>query len=140
MPRRPRDAVAQADWKLSQRAVAAPVAAKVSDTYYVIGDWVPAGGVVVNLLPPSNVKLRFFVPEPQIGSVKTGQTVRYACDGCGELKPATISFIADRAEFTPPFIYSKENRAKFVFLVEASPDPSDAVRLNPGQPVDVWLH
>jgi HlyD family secretion protein len=135
-----RDAVAQADWKLSQRAVAAPVAAKVSDTYYVIGDWVPAGGVVVNLLPPSNVKLRFFVPEPQIGSVKTGQTVRYACDGCGELKPATISFIADRAEFTPPFIYSKENRAKFVFLVEARPDASDAARLNPGQPVDVWLH
>ncbi|HEY1459523.1 MAG TPA: HlyD family efflux transporter periplasmic adaptor subunit [Casimicrobiaceae bacterium] len=135
-----RDAVAQADWKLSQRVVAAPVAAKVSDTYYVIGDWVPAGGVVVNLLPPSNVKLRFFVPEPQIGSVKAGQTVRYACDGCGELKPATISFIADRAEFTPPFIYSKENRAKFVFLVEARPDPLDAARLNPGQPVDVWVH
>jgi len=135
-----RDAVAQADWKLSQRVVAAPVTAKVSDTYYVIGDWVPAGGVVVNLLPPSNVKLRFFVPEPQIGSVKAGQTVRYACDGCGELKPATISFIADRAEFTPPFIYSKENRAKFVFLVEARPDPLDAALLNPGQPVDVWVH
>ncbi|MEP6942853.1 MAG: HlyD family efflux transporter periplasmic adaptor subunit [Betaproteobacteria bacterium] len=134
-----RDAVAQADWKLGQRAVAAPVAAKVSDTYFVVGDWVPAGGVVINLLPPANVKIRFFVPEPAIGSIKAGQSVRYACDGCGELKPATINFIADRAEFTPPFIYSKENRSKFVFLVEARPDPADAVRLNPGQPVDVWL-
>jgi HlyD family secretion protein len=134
-----RDAVAQADWKLAQRAVAAPVAARVSETYFVVGDWVPAGGVVASLLPPANVKIRFYVPEPVLGSVKLGQQVRYACDGCGDLQPATINFIADRAEFTPPFIYSKENRAKFVFLVEAKPATADAARLNPGQPVDVWL-
>ena len=134
-----RDAMAQADWKLAQRAVAAPVAAKISDTYFVVGDWVPAGGVVASLLPPANVKIRFYVPEPLLGTIQAGQAVRYACDGCGELKPATVNFIADRAEFTPPFIYSKENRAKFVFLVEARPAAADAARLNPGQPVDVWL-
>jgi HlyD family secretion protein len=56
-----RQALAQADWRLSQRAVAAPTAAHVSDTYYVVGDWVPAGGVVAACCP--HVKIRFFVPK-----------------------------------------------------------------------------
>jgi HlyD family secretion protein len=62
-----------------------------------------------------------------------------ACDSCGVPISATISFIADRAEFTPPVLYSKENRAKLVYLVEARPAPDIAARLNPGQPVDVTL-
>jgi HlyD family secretion protein len=134
-----RDALAQADWKLSQRAVAAPTAGRVSDTYFVVGDWVPAGGVVVSLLPPGNVKIRFYVPEPMLGAVRPGQTVRFACDACGSTQNATVTFVADRAEFTPPVLYSKENRAKLVFLVEARPVSEVAARLNPGQPVDVTL-
>ena len=53
--------------------------------------------------------------------------------------PATIVFIAARAEFTPPVLYSKENRSKLVYLVEAKPAPADAAKLHPGQPVDVTL-
>ena len=132
-----RDALAQADWKLGQRVVAAPASGRVSDTYYVVGDWVPAGGVVVSLLPPANVKIRFYVPEPMLGGIRLGQTVRFACDGCGSAQNATVSFVADRAEFTPPVLYSRDNRAKLVFLVEAKPAPDIAARLNPGQPVDV---
>ena len=134
-----RDALAQADWRLSQRAVAAPTAARVSDTYYLVGDWVPAGGVVASLLPTGNVKIRFFVPETELGRVRTGQTVSFSCDSCGAAMNATITFIADRAEFTPPVLYSKENRTKLVYLVEARPSPSDAAKLNVGQPVDVIL-
>ena len=75
-----RQALAQADWRLSQRAVAAPTAAHVSDTYYVVGDWVPSGGVVASLLPAANVKIRFFVPETELGRIKAGQTVDFSCD------------------------------------------------------------
>ena len=134
-----RDALAQADWRLSQRSVAAPAAGRVSDTYFVVGDWVPAGGVVVSLLPPQNVKIRFYVPEPMLGSIRGGQAVRFSCDACGSAQNAVVSFIADRAEFTPPVIYSKENRAKLVYLIEAKPAAEIAARLNPGQPVDVTL-
>jgi HlyD family secretion protein len=134
-----RDALAQADWRLSQRAVAAPMAARVSDTYYVVGDWVPAGGVVASLLPAANVKIRFFVPETELGRIKPGQTVGFGCDGCGAAMSATVSFVSDRAEFTPPVLYSKENRAKLVYLVEAKPAGDVAVKLNAGQPVDVVL-
>ena len=134
-----RQALAQADWRLSQRAVAAPMAAHVSDTYYVVGDWVPAGGVVASLLPPGNIKIRFFVPETELGRLSPGQSVVFACDACGEPRNAKISFIADRAEFTPPVLYSKENRSKLVFLVEAKPGAETTAKLNPGQPVDVTL-
>ncbi|MDQ2962221.1 MAG: HlyD family efflux transporter periplasmic adaptor subunit [Pseudomonadota bacterium] len=134
-----RQAVAQSDWRLSQRAVTAPQAGRVNDTYYVVGDFVPAGSPVVSLLPPANVKVRFFVPEPLLGRLKPGQTLNFACDACGGPLTATIAFISDRAEFTPPVLYSKENRAKLVYLVEARPAPDVAARLNPGQPVDVTL-
>lgn len=134
-----REALAQADWRLAQRAVAAPVSGRVSDTYYVVGDWVPAGGVVASLLPPGNVKIRFFAPEKELGRLATGQTLTFACDACGSSLSARITFIADRAEFTPPVLYSKENRAKLVYLVEARPAADAAGKLNPGQPVDVTL-
>jgi HlyD family secretion protein len=134
-----RQALAQADWRLSQRAIAAPTAAHVSDTYYVVGDWVPAGGVVASLLPAGNVKIRFFVPETELGRIKPGQTINFNCDGCGAPMNATVSFISDRAEFTPPVLYSKENRAKLVYLVEAKPAADVAAKLNAGQPVDVVL-
>lgn len=134
-----RQALAQSDWHLSQRVVAAPQAGRVNDTFYVVGDFVPAGSPVVSLLPPPNVKVRVYVPEPLLGGLRPGQVVSFSCDGCGAAMKATISFIADRAEFTPPVLYSKENRAKLVYLVEAKPEAEVAARLNPGQPVDVTL-
>ena len=134
-----RQALAQADWRLGQRTIEAPQAGRVNDTYYVIGDFVPAGSPVVSLLPAANVKIRFYAPEPTLGRLKSGQSVSFTCDGCGAAMSATISFIADRAEFTPPVLYSRENRAKLVFLVEARPAADTAARLNPGQPVDVTL-
>ena len=90
-----REALAQTDWRLAQRAIAAPAAGLVHDTYYVVGDWVPAGSPVVSLLPPANVKVRFFVPEPVLGRLKPGQQVTLACDGCGAPIAATIDFISD---------------------------------------------
>ena len=131
--------LAQSQWKLSQRAVATPAAGFIHDTYFVVGDWVPAGSPVASVLPPGNVKVRFYVSETLLGGLKLGQTVTINCDGCAAPFAATIRFIADRAEFTPPVLYSKENRAKLVYLIEARPDAADAAKLHPGQPVDVTL-
>ncbi|RXZ45377.1 HlyD family secretion protein [Crenobacter cavernae] len=134
-----RDALAQAEWQLGQKSQNAPEAGLVADTLFVAGEWVPAGSPVVSILPPANIKLRFFVPETRVGSLKTGQAVTVRCDGCAAAISAKVSFIAPQAEYTPPVIYSRENRAKLVFLVEARPRPSDAVKLHPGQPVEVTL-
>jgi HlyD family secretion protein len=134
-----RAALAQAAWRLEQKSLRAPQDALVADTLYVIGEWVPAGSPVVSLLPPTNIKVRFFVPETILGSLAVGQKIVLRCDGCGDPVAAPITYIAPQAEYTPPVIYSKENRAKLVFLVEARPEPADAVKLHPGQPVEVRL-
>jgi len=130
------DALAQAQWRVEQKSQTAPVAGLVADTLYRAGEWVAAGAPVVSLLPPANVKLRFYVPETLVGSLRIGDAVTVRCDGCGADIPAKIRFIATQAEFTPPVIYSRENRANLVFLVEAWPDSPNPA-LHPGLPVEV---
>ena len=132
-------ALAQAQWKLDQKTVRAPHAGLVFDTMYRSGEWVPAGSPVVRMLPPENVKVRFFVPETVVGSLAPGRAVRIRCDGCAADVPAVLSFVSDQAEYTPPVIYSNETRAKLVFLIEARPQRADAPKLRPGQPVEVVL-
>jgi HlyD family secretion protein len=134
-------AVAEATLVKAGQALAdmAPVALQASlveETYYRQGEWVQAGAPVVSLLPPGNVKVRFYVPEPQLASLAVGQTVTVRCDSCQARLNARITFIAPAAEYTPPVIYSNESRAKLVYRVEARPDPANG-RLHPGQPVDV---
>jgi HlyD family secretion protein len=129
--------VAQADWRLAQRGADAPSASLVQDLYFRQGEFVPAGRPIVSLLPPQNVKLRFFVPETLLGALKPGDPVTVSCDGCGAPITARISFISTQAEYTPPVIYSQGSREKLVFMIEARPDLADAPRLRPGQPVDV---
>ncbi len=134
-----RAALAQAEWRLAQKSVTATEDGVIDDTLYVQGEWVPAGAPVISLLPPQNIKIRFFVPEAALGALRIGQGVTVACDGCGAAVAAQIRFIASQAEYTPPVIYSKETRSKLVFMVEAWPAPQDAIKLHPGQPVDVAL-
>ena len=129
-------ALAQARWLLAQKSVAAPASGVVDDTYYRVGEWVPAGAPVVSILPPQNRIVRFFVPETRVAALKPGQAVQVRRDGAAPIT-ATISYIAPHAEFTPPVIYSQDARAKLVFLVEARPQAADAAGLHPGQPVDV---
>jgi HlyD family secretion protein len=129
----------QARWALTQKSQYTTQAGLVFDTLYEPGEFVRAGYPVVSLLPPGNIKIRFFVPEPLVGRLRLGQPVKVAFDGSDGLLPATISFISPQAEYTPPVIYSNETRAKLVFLVEARPDPPVATRFHPGQPVDVLL-
>lgn len=128
--------LAQAEWKLAQKSVKAPVTGLVADTLYVQGEWVPAGSPVVSLLPPQNIKARFFVPEPELARIHIGDTVQLGCDSCKPLD-AQVSYISPQAEYTPPVIYSKDSRAKLMFLVEARPRAEDAAFLHPGQPLDV---
>lgn len=130
-------ALAQADWRLEQKSVAAPVSGLVQDTFFVPGEWVPAGKPVASLLPPGNVKVRFYVPETVLGGLAPGQEVRVACDGCPGPFLAKVSYLSSQAEYTPPVLYSREQRAKLMYLVEARVSPAEGAKLRPGQPVDV---
>lgn len=128
----------QAQWALEQKRQVAPVAGLVFDTLFERGEYVPAGRPVVSLLPPENIKVRFFVPQPELGRLQIGQVVSIQVDGTAPVS-ATINYLSPRAEYTPPVIYSRETRAKLVFLAEARPAATDVEHLHPGQPVEVSL-
>jgi HlyD family secretion protein len=130
-------ALAKAQWNLDQTSQNAPKSGLVFDTLYYEGEWVPAGHPVVSLLPPEQIKVRAFVPEPLIGAVHVGDHVQVSVDGVGAPFTGRVSFISPEAEYTPPVIYSQESRSKLVFMVEVEFDPKIAMNLHPGQPVDV---
>jgi HlyD family secretion protein len=129
----------KAQWWVTQKQISAPQAGQIVDTFYYAGEWVPANTPVVSLLPPERVKVRFFVPEKLLGRLKVGQRVHLKCDSCDENLGATINYISPQAEYTPPVVYSRENRAKLVYLVEATSPGKEVVNLHPGQPVEVEL-
>jgi HlyD family secretion protein len=126
-----------AQTRLARRKVFSPVAGTVQQIYYWAGELVPAGKPIVAILPPSNLKVRFFVNEATLPTLKLGDAVSVTCDGCDSGITATISFIARASEFTPPVIYSTEERSKLVFLIEARPQQPERLRV--GQPVSVTL-
>ena len=129
--------LARAEWELSQKSRRAPETAAVFDTLYRSGEWVAAGRPVVSLLPPESIKVRVYVPEGRLASIHPGDPVTVTVDGLKESFAGRVSFISPRAEYTPPVIYSRENRAKLVYLVEAAFPPENPGRLHPGQPVDL---
>ncbi len=134
-----RAALEQAQWRLDQKSIASTLGGLVQDTLYREGEWVAAGNPIVRMLPPANVKVRFFVPQAAVGGIAPGRRATVHCDGCGADIPVTVSFVSTEAEYTPPVIFSNETRAKLVFMVEARPEIADAPKLRPGQPVSVVL-
>ncbi len=121
--------------RLARRRVASPATGVVQQVYFRTGEMVTAGRPIVALLPPDNVKVRFFVSEPQLPKLAIGAPVTLRCDGCAAELNAKISFISRSAEFTPPVIFSMEERSKLVYLVEARPETPEKLRV--GQPVSV---
>lgn len=131
-----RAAKEKADWSVEQKTQRAPRAALVYDTLYRPGEFVATGTPIVSLLAPELLKARFFVPEAEFATLKAGEPVQVNITGREPLF-ATISYMSPQPEYTPPVLYNRENRAKLVFMIEATFKPDDARDLHPGQPVDV---
>jgi HlyD family secretion protein len=123
--------------RLERRRLASPAAGTIQEVYYRIGEMVQPGRPIVSLLPPNNVKVRFFVPQATLPKVHIDDRVAVRCDGCAGDLVARVRFISAQAEFTPPVIYSQEERARLVFRVEAIPERPESLRV--GQPVSVAL-
>ncbi|QKC87749.1 HlyD family efflux transporter periplasmic adaptor subunit [Mesorhizobium sp. NZP2234] len=131
-------ALEQARWRLSKRRLAAPSPGRVNDVIRNPGDTAGPTAPVISMLPDGAVKLSVYIPETAFSSVRIGSLLNVHCDGCGGGVKARVSYVSPDPEFTPPVIYSLENRQKLVYLVEARPE-GDAGPLQPGQIVDVDL-
>jgi HlyD family secretion protein len=124
--------------RLARRSGFAPVAGAVQQIYFREGEMVPAQRPVLSIMPPGNMKVRFYVAEPDLPKIAIGDEVRVSCDNCAPDLTARIYFVATTAEYTPPVIYSLDERNKLVYLVQARPSRPDALRV--GQPISVYLN
>jgi HlyD family secretion protein len=129
----------KAEWAVTQKEQHAPADALVFDTIYRAGEFVGAGLPVVELLPPENLKVRFFVSEAQASRMKVGAHVAVHVTGTDQPLDGTVSYLSPQAEYTPPVLYNRDNREKLVYMAEAVFAPALARDLHPGQPVDVNL-
>jgi HlyD family secretion protein len=135
-----RQAKANLDWsktRLERRTANSPVDGTIQQIYFRPGETVAPGRPVLSVLPPENLKIRFFAPETLVSRIKYGETVAVSCDACAAGLNAKVTFISGSAEYTPPVIYSLEERAKLVYLIEAHPTAPEKFRV--GQPVTVTL-
>jgi HlyD family secretion protein len=123
--------------RLDRRTMKSPISGTVQQVYYREGETVPASRPVLALLPPSNLKIRFYAPQAELPLIKIGDQIAVSCDNCEQGLTARVSFISRTNEFTPPVIYSLEERAKLVYLIEAHPEHPEKFRV--GQPVSVKL-
>src|SRR5215470_11500108 len=101
-------AVDEAEKNLGKRQVFAQADGTVEEVYFRPGEVVNAGQAVVALLPPRNLKVRFFVAESVRAKLQIDESVILTCDP--PALHAKINFIAREAEFTPPVIFSREQR------------------------------
>jgi len=96
----PRQHFADAGWR--RRNGFAPLAGTIQQIYFREGEMVPAQRPVLSIMPPGNMKLRFFVPETELPKLAIGDEVKVTCDNCAADLTAKIYFIATAAEYTRP--------------------------------------
>jgi HlyD family secretion protein len=128
----------QIDVRIKRQTVHAPAAGVVQDVFFRPGEVVAAGQPVLALLPPQNRKIRFFVAEPELARVALGAPVEVFCESCPPGLKARVIYISPQAEYTPPVIFSLDERGKLVFRVDARPDDAN-LKLPLGLPVNVRL-
>jgi HlyD family secretion protein len=123
-----------ASWSLADRNVTAPIAGRIDRVFFDPGEVVGMGAPVIAIQPEGALKVKFYLPEPVRARFSLGQQVAVSCDGCPTGLTATLSYFATEPQFTPPVIYSREERQRLTFLAEAT---LDGTILPPGQPVTV---
>jgi HlyD family secretion protein len=130
--------VATSETRLARRRGFAPVNGMVQQIYFREGEMVQAQRPVLSIMPPGNMKIRFYVPETELPKLAIGDEVKVSCDNCAADISAKIYFIATTAEYTPPVIYSLDERNKLVYLIQARPTRPEVLRV--GQPISVHLN
>lgn len=106
--------------QVARSSVKSPIKGTVIEKYAEAGELTAAGKPLVRIADLSVIRLKVYVSGAQLGSIKVGQdcTVRID-DGKKEYKSftGTVSYISEKAEFTPKIIQTKEERVTLVYAV-----------------------
>lgn len=125
--------------QVARSSVKSPLKGTVIEKYAEAGEMAAAGKPLVKLADLSLMKLRVYVSGAQLGSVKIGEqcTVRVDDGKKGyQSFPGTISYISGKAEFTPKFIQTKEERVTLVYAVTIHVDNDGTLKSGmPGEAI-----
>lgn len=121
--------------RLQDRSLAAPIEGQVERRFFETGEVVASGVPVLSIFQPERMKAIFFVPEPSRTATRIGDRLTITCDGCPPGLTATISRLASDPQFTPPILYSRDERERLVFRAEAV--IAEGSGLLPGQPISL---
>ena len=136
--------IARVDAELEDCELRAPRDARVQFRVAEPGEVLGGGGKVVNLVDLSDVHMTFFLPEAAAGRVALGSEARIVLDAApGFVIPATISFVASTAQFTPKTVETASERQKLMFRVKARIDRDLLLRhreqVKTGLPGVAWV-
>ncbi len=113
--------VAQLDDQLKRASIINPVAGTIITKYAEAGEITSAGKALYKIADLSTMTLRAYPTSSQLSTIKLGQTVKVMVDD-GDKKykefNGTITWIADKAEFTPKTIQTKDERANLVYAIK----------------------
>ncbi|WP_319413288.1 HlyD family efflux transporter periplasmic adaptor subunit [uncultured Cohaesibacter sp.] len=126
-----------AEWKLQQRTLKVSEAGTITDIIHEAGEMAGPQVPILSILPDDGIKLKLYIAEKSLAEIHLGSRLSVTCDSCQSDLFAEVSYISDGPEFTPPVIYSIENRQKLVYLIEARAQKGSS--LKPGQIVSAWL-
>lgn len=120
-----RATIARIDADINDSDLRAPRSGRVQYRVAQPGEVVAGGGRVLNLVDLTDVYMTFFLPETVAGRVGLGSEVRIVLDAAPDIViPATISFVADVAQFTPKTVETQSERQKLMFRVKARISPA----------------
>lgn len=128
-----------AEYNLKRATVISPIDGTVIDRPFNVGEMAAAASTVYTIADLTKVTLTVYVPEASIGKIKLNDSVDVTTDSFnGDTFKGTITKIAEKAEFTPASIQTKEQRVNMVFAVTISLDNGDS-KLKPGMPADATI-
>jgi HlyD family secretion protein len=137
-------ATARIDAALREGVLTAPRAGRIQYRVAQPGEVLPGGGAVLNLIDLSDVYMTFFVPETVAGRVALGAEVRLRLDAAPRfVVPASVTYVASAAQFTPKSVETASERQKLMFRVKAQVDRATLARyadyVKAGVPGVAWL-
>ena len=120
---------------LANRTITAPEDGRIERIFFRTGEVAGAAVPVLSIAGSDTMKVLFYVNEADRQRLGLGDRLTVTCDGCAAPLIATVSHFASDPQYTPPIIYSRDERGRLVFLTEAVLADQNGIR--PGQPVTV---
>lgn len=126
-------------WQVSRKENYANDNGIIYDTYFTPNEYIASGQAIASLITQKNIKVIFFVSETVLSQLRLNTKIRVFTDKEPHFAEGHIRYIAKIAQYTPPILYSREERQKLVFRIEASIDKPELDKIHLGQPISLEI-